>query len=152
LVAKLRTLPKTYTRIESWVHTGTILILDRDLGFVFSLGRILDRAGYAALPARSVADAAALMEQFHLEIDLLILDPSLEGAVAFARKVLGAQGHLKAIAIVAGRGESSAAFPEVDASLAKPEAWDEASRAAWLDTIQQLFGPERDRDASSGAG
>ena len=92
------------------------------------------------------------MEQFHLEIDLLILDPSLEGAVAFARKVLGAQGHLKAIAIVAGRGESSATFPEVDPSLAKPEAWDEASRAAWLDTIQQLFGPERDRDASSGTG
>ena len=131
---------------------NTILILNRDLGFVFSLGKMLDNAGYAALPARSVADADAIIEQFSLEIDLLILDPSLEGAVAFARKVLGIQGHLKAIAIIAGQGESSVAFPEADASLAKPEAWDETSRAVWLKAIQQILGPEHNCDASSRAG
>jgi hypothetical protein len=131
---------------------NTILILDRDIGFVFSLGRMLDNAGYAALPARNVADAAALMEQVSLEIDLLVLDPSLEGAVAFARKVLDTQGRLKTIATMAGHGDSYAAFPEADARLAKPEAWDEAARAEWVSTIQQLFGSEQDSDASSGAG
>ena len=130
----------------------TILIVDGDLGFVFFLGQMLDAAGYAALPARSVADAAALVEEFHLEIGLLILNTSLDGGVAFARKVLGAQGHLRTIAIVGGQGESGAAFPEADASLARPAAWDEVSRDAWLQIIKRLLGPERNCNASSGAG
>ena len=57
----------------------TILITDRDLGFVFWLGQLLDDAGYQALPARSSVDAIALQNQFHLKIDLLILNPSLVG-------------------------------------------------------------------------
>jgi hypothetical protein len=100
----------------------------------------------------SWARCSALVEQFHLEIGLLILDPSLAGGVAFARKVLGAQGQLRTISIIDGQGGSGAAFPEADAFLARPAAWDEASRDAWLRTVEGLLGPERDCNASSGAG
>ena len=99
-----------------------------------------------------ISAAAELVEQFHLEIGLLILNASLAGGVAFARKVLCAQGQLRIIAIVDGQGGSGTAFPEAEAFLAKPAAWDEASRDAWLQTVERLFGPERDCNVSSGAG
>jgi DNA-binding NtrC family response regulator len=126
-----------------------ILIVDRDLGFVFSLGQMLDRAGYAGWPARSVEDASALMAEFNLEIDLLIVNPALKGAAAFIQGTANSQGRLKVIVIESGPGESTAAaFPKPDATLAKPPVWDPASQAEWLNAVEQLI-PERGGNARS---
>jgi hypothetical protein len=75
----------------------TVLIVDPELGFVFWLGQALDRAGYQALPAKSCEDAAELLKQLNVEIDLLIVGHSLAGAGAFADALRHAQGHLSCL-------------------------------------------------------
>jgi len=61
----------------------TALLVADDLGFVFWLGQVLQSVGYTAFPAKSASDAAVLINQLHLEVDLLIIDASVTGASAF---------------------------------------------------------------------
>ena len=115
--------------------------MDRDLGFVFWLGQTLDDAGYQALPAKSIRDATALLGQLNLEIDLLIVNPSLDDARGFADALRRFQGHLKVIAVIGEWEGPSSAFPGADALEYKPLNQDNVSRAQWLQTIQFVFEP-----------
>ena len=119
--------------------------MDRDPAFVFWLGQVLDDAGHLPLPAKSIGGASALLDQLNLEIDLLIMDRSLEGASAFADTLRRSQGHLKVIAVIDEGEEPISAFTEVDASECRPTNPDEVSRKRWLQTIKRVFDePSRD--------
>jgi len=74
---------------------ATILILDNDLGFSFWLGQSLTAPHCRALPAKSVAEAAALIGQFQLKIDFLIMNPAIPGASEFSRALRKEQKHLR---------------------------------------------------------
>ena len=87
----------------------TILIADHDLGFVFWLGGALGEAGYQALPAKRITDAAAWAGKF--EIDVLVVNPSLPGAADFVKKLRCSQGHLQVIAL---SGDQSVPVPQMD--------------------------------------
>ena len=52
----------------------TVLIADRDLGFVFWLGGELNKLGYLALPALNESQAAAMAKQF--SPDVVVCNPS----------------------------------------------------------------------------
>lgn len=119
----------------------TVLIVDRELGFVFWLGQALDRAGYQALPAKSCEDAAELIQQLNVEIHLLIVGHSLPGADAFADALRQSQGHLKVIAVIGDGEEASPTFPGADAQFMLSSV-DEASETEWLETIKDLFSRE----------
>ena len=120
----------------------TVLIMDRDLGFVFWLGQILDSAGYQALPAKSSVDAIALQNELHLEIDLLILNPSLEGGCEFAETVRRSQEHLKIMAALDEQEDPNTAVM-ADASRHKPSVRDRVSKLEWLAVIEQVFATHR---------
>jgi len=122
------------------MRSKIVLIVDRDLGFVFWLGQSLDRAGYQALPAKSSADAIALLGRFHFEIDLLILNPFLEGAPALAETLLRSHRHLKIIAAIEEQQPSETRLTGVDASKHKPSVLDKHSRTEWLETIERVCG------------
>ena len=117
----------------------TVLIVDPELGFVFWLGQALDRAGYQALPAKGCEDAAELLKQLNVEIDLLIVGQSLAGACAFADDLRHSQGHLKVISAIGDGDEPSVAFPGADASQFMLSGVDEASETEWLETIDAIF-------------
>ncbi|MBZ5624469.1 MAG: response regulator [Acidobacteriia bacterium] len=121
--------------------TKTVLIVDRELGFVFWLGQALDRAGYEALPAKSIADASDLLGQLKLEIDLLIVSQSLGGAREFAATLRRSQGHLKVLALIGEQEEPDSAFPEADAFERRLSNLDDASRLEWLETVQNVLDP-----------
>ncbi len=74
---------------------ATILILDDDLGFCFWLGQALTAPQCETVPARSVAEATALIGRFKLKIDFLILNPSVPGAADFTRTLRREQKHLR---------------------------------------------------------
>lgn len=59
----------------------TVLIADRDLGFVFWLAQRLNQLGHHALPAMSIDHAETMAEQF--EFSILVIDPSLPDSSAF---------------------------------------------------------------------
>src|SRR5690348_14824248 len=84
---------RVHPRME--VIMDTVLIADRDLGFVFWLGQALGAVGYQSLPAITVPQAAALAERF--PVDVLVANPSLPDMLAFIKSLYRAQGHLKVI-------------------------------------------------------
>jgi DNA-binding response OmpR family regulator len=89
---------------------ATILILDNDLGFSFWLGQSLTAPHCRALPAKSVAEAVALIGQFKLKIDFLIMNPAVPGANDFTRALRREQRHLRVAALVPETGESGERF------------------------------------------
>ena len=113
--------------------------MDSDLGFVFWLGQALDKVGYQAFPAKSIPDAAKLLLEANIEIDLLIVGPSTLGASAFVEALRGSQGHLKLIALIGDEEDPGATLPRIDASQRKPFLVNEASIRQWLETIQGVF-------------
>lgn len=119
----------------------TVLIVDRELGFVFWLGQALDRAGYQALPAKSCEDAGELLKQLNVQIHLLIVGQSLPGAAAFADALRRSQGHLKVISVIGDGEKTGAAFSGADATQHMLSSVDEASETEWLETIEGIFRP-----------
>ena len=79
----------------------TVLIADRDLGFVFWLAQRLTDLGHHALPAMSIDDAAMLAEQF--EFDTLIVDPSLPNAAALMKSLRRSHPLLRVLVLSSNR-------------------------------------------------
>jgi DNA-binding response OmpR family regulator len=117
----------------------TVLILDADLGLLFWLGKTLDSAGYRAVPAKSVSDAERFLKDVRLTIDLLIADPTLDDAAAFARRLKEAQGHLRVIAVIGSDEDLERGFQGVDAVVRESGALDDAETTHWLDTIRRAL-------------
>src|SRR5690349_17271688 len=102
---------------------NTLLIADRDLGFVFWLGQALGRLGYQVLPATNVPQAASYAEQFR--VDLLILNPALPNILALVKSLQHSQTDLKILAIPPGLEERLEKFR--DPLIALREAQDSAA-------------------------
>ena len=123
------------------MRSKTVLILDRDLGFVFWLGQNLDRAGHQAYPAKSTADAITLLGRFHLDIDLLVVNPALDGALSLANTLM--QSHRDLKVLVTSQGD----VPPDRKSVAwhswkrKPAALDRRTAKEWLEAIEQVCSP-----------
>ena len=107
-----------------------ILLVDSDLGFTFWLGQLLDQAGYEAFPAKSVADAIQLLDQLKFDIDLLVINPAMEGATSFAAVLRQSRPFIKIVAV--HEPELMDRWAEVDASHPKTHSSDEVTRSEWL--------------------
>jgi DNA-binding NtrC family response regulator len=112
----------------------TILIIDTDVGFVFWLGRTLDDGGYQTIPAKDVPSAIAMIDQFKLEVDLLIVNANLQGSTAFIEQLR--RSNVKVIALIAD--EDSPLPMQVDASRKRPSNIDEKTRLDWIDFIESV--------------
>ena len=117
----------------------TVLIIDKELGFVFWLGQALDQAGYQALPAKSLVDATALLGELNIRADLVILSFASPDASAFAETLRRQQGQLKVIALIEGWEEPNPAAVGIDAWHSKPSVADEASKTDWIKTVRGVF-------------
>jgi DNA-binding NtrC family response regulator len=127
------------------MHTKTVLILDRDLGFVFWLGQMITKAGYQAFPANSCDSANELVRHLNLGIDMLIVSYSIPGAGGFVHSLLQSQKHLKVIAVLDAGDKPVSAFAGADATEHKPSPTDEPSAAKWLATVKSAFARDRAR-------
>ena len=116
-----------------------ILLVDSDLGFTFWLGQLLDEAGYEAFPAKSIADAIQLLDQLKFQIDLLVLNPALEGASSFAAVLRHSQPHVKIVAV--HDPEVFGEWPEMDGSRAKTRRTDAEARNEWLHFFRAFCQP-----------
>lgn len=126
---------------------SAILLIDRDLGFLFWLGRVLDQGGFEAFPAKSIPDAEALIAEFHLTVGLLILNCALSGAHEFISNMRRSSKDLKAIALL-DPGQLNVVPPGVDAVCHKPTEIHAASKIIWLRTVRQVCGIHVEDSAS----
>jgi DNA-binding NtrC family response regulator len=76
-----------------------VLIVDRDLGFVWWLGEILNNAGCRAIPALNCREALALTEDMNLELDLVFVNPKLWGVSTMIRTLTRTNKRAKIIAM-----------------------------------------------------
>lgn len=125
-----------------------ILLVDRDLGFLFWLGRLLDQAGYQAFPAKSAPDAVALTSQMQLNVTLLVLNCSLPGAEALVHRLREDHRHLKVIALATPGEEQPDLTFHVDAISYRPAEANEDAKTEWLQIVHWVLSP----NLSSSAG
>lgn len=119
-------------------HLTTVLIIDGELGFVFWLGHLLDAASYSALPAKSVEDAALLIMQLDLTVDVLVINPALPGAPEFIAALHRSQPAVKVIGVRDDASESLS-IPGLSATLTKPVIFDEEAKTEWLRGIESVL-------------
>lgn len=65
----------------------TVLIVNRNLGFVVWLGSALCEAGHDALPATDVHQAESLWRKLACRFDAVIIEPCLSGAAVFVERL-----------------------------------------------------------------
>jgi hypothetical protein len=119
----------------------TVLIVASDLGFTLWLGRVLENGCYVALPAKSVGDAVHLIDQFKLEIDVLIVNHALPGVDPFIEHLRRSQ-HSKVIALTDDPDDLIP--PGVCATKNKPLRVDEHTGIEWLGFVEAVLsnGPQ----------
>ena len=127
----------------------TILIVDRDLGFVFWLGQILDAAGYVAVPAKGVAEAADIVGTLRLPVDVMIAQPAEHGLYEFVEKLRFTSPDLQVVALANEEDPAWPMPPQGAIWKRKPQLRDDAARSEWLDLIHGL-NPGRLAAASHG--
>ena len=94
------------SRAVFWSFVATIMILDNDLGFCFWLGQTLTAPHCTTVPAKSVGEAAALIGNYKLKIDFLIMNPAVPGASEFSRALRKEQRHMRVATLTPEASES----------------------------------------------
>lgn len=119
-----------------------VLIVASDLGFVCWLGLTLSAAGLDAMPAKNVPDAKRLIRDRDLHVDVLVIDPQLEGAGKFAESLRRSPRRAKIIAVAAGTNSSAVlAAPPFELWKAPPDHSYPRAAGEWLQTVElQLEG------------
>ena len=118
----------------------TILIVDRDLGFVLWLGHILNKSGSVALPATTIAEAAEMVSLLDVRIDVLITAPGGDGVREFVEDLRLTSPHLQLVG-VGSEEDSPRAIPFPEAVWKRrPQGGDEATAWEWVTLIRQTAG------------
>jgi hypothetical protein len=106
---------------------------------VWWLGEIFTEAGYRALPALNCSQALAVVKKFHLQIDLLVVNPALTGVLRLATALERPGRDLKIVLI--REGPIGLKYPgfRYDATLTRPSGWEPISRGDWLRKLRTLL-------------
>ena len=116
----------------------TALILDPDIGFGFWLARGLDRSNYQSFPAKSVADASALIGELRIEVDLLILNAVLPDAAELIESLRRSNDELRVVALIGDEPRLPGIAARVDLCCRKPERTED-KRLEWIEHVEELL-------------
>jgi CheY-like chemotaxis protein len=114
----------------------TILIADEDVGFVWWLGELFTELGYHSLPALNCKEALSVVKQAGREVDLLLIDPRLEGS----RRLIDTLTRVRQPKIVLIEPDEAAlaGIPAV-ATMERPSGPGPVSRGEWRLKLQRLL-------------
>ena len=98
-----------------------ILIVDRDLGFMWALAENLKTRGIATIPSTSVEEAAAILDVLHPDLSLLIVNCGCEGVCSFAKELRQQHEFLKVIGIISRGHRCRQCARFLIATLSDPE-------------------------------
>jgi len=116
----------------------TVLIVDRDLGFVFWLGQLLDAAGSVAIPAKGIPEAIELIDMLHLPVDVLVAPPGELGLREFVERLRFISPELQVIALASEEDPTWAMPLPGSVWKRKPRQRNEAAKTEWLDLIHEM--------------
>ena len=78
---------------------SSVLVLDRELGFMFALSQALRRRNIAAIPCCSVSEAEALLANLQPDLSVLLINCSCPGVCGFARELRRRRSGLRVVGI-----------------------------------------------------
>jgi hypothetical protein len=116
----------------------TVLIVDNDLGFVWWLGDIFNEAGARCVPALSCGDARMLTNRLGIEHDLIVLNPSLDGAAKLLQNGIQANPHLKIVTIGAPSKALDVSI-QLHAIVERPSPSEPIFRREWSEKLRKLL-------------
>jgi DNA-binding NtrC family response regulator len=99
----------------------TILILDRELGFMWALAESLKTRGIETIPSTSVEEAEAILAALRPDLALVIVNCALERACALAEQLRDNYQHLKVIGITSRGHRCRKCARLLIATLSDPE-------------------------------
>jgi hypothetical protein len=115
-----------------------VLIVDRDLGFLFWLGQLLADAGYETLPAVSCAEALFHIKTFGVGIDDVIVEEDLPGASEMLQELARVNGSLRIIFIGNPAIHIPATIP-ADMTIQRPRSGEPLSPEKWLMRLETVL-------------
>ena len=115
----------------------TILIADEDMGFLWWLGELFNELGYRSLPALSCEQALSLLNQSARRVDLLLINPRLNGASGLVETLRRAR-PLKVV-LIQGPEEYQIQGVQAVASIEPPSGWAPVSRQEWRQKLLRLL-------------
>lgn len=105
---------------------------------MFWLGHVLDAAAYSALPARSVRDAARLITQLNVEVDVLVVNLALPGSPDYISALQRSQSKLKVIGVLSDPAQA-ATIPRVNAVHVKRPVLNGITKVEWLQCVHGVL-------------
>jgi len=106
---------------EAPTVTSSVLVLDRELGFMFALSQALRRRNIAAIPCCSVAEAEALLANLQPDLSVLLINCSCPGVCAFVRTLRRRLSNLRVVGITSDARQCRQCSPTLDATLRDPD-------------------------------
>jgi DNA-binding NtrC family response regulator len=99
----------------------SILIIDRELGFMWGLAQQLQAKGIATIPSSSVSEAERVLVAVRPHLSLLIINCRCEGVCSFAERLQKKHRLLRIIGIVSRGFGCRACVRLMAATLHDPE-------------------------------
>ena len=128
---------KKHSFLKRGVEVKNVLIVDSDIGFIFWLAKLLVEENYQPWPACSVLDATSLMNRRRLApLDLLVVNPSVQGAAHLIESIRKKQPDLKVLAVDPMNDRQ---VRGVNAWRARPHSADQSAKQKWMREIQRLL-------------
>jgi DNA-binding NtrC family response regulator len=111
----------THETAESPTAMINILIIDRDLGFMWTLADSLKTRGVATIPSNSVEEAEAILGILQPDLSLLIVNCACEGVCSLAQELQQQHEFLKVIGITSRGHRCRECARSLIATLSDPE-------------------------------
>ncbi len=117
---------------------ATVLIVDKDLGFVWWLGEILREAACDVVPALNCKQAVSITKKLEMKVDVVVVNPRLAGVSKMIQTLSDAGRPLK-IVVIGDRNVHSMRTIPSHATLQRPSGWEQISRQEWLDRVRKIL-------------
>jgi hypothetical protein len=122
---------------------ASILIIDRELGFMWALAYRLQTFGIAVIPSSSAEEAQTVLEALCPQLDLAIINCGCLGACAFTEQLRRNYPSMRMIGIISSGFPCSRCAPSFDATLHDPEDRHPGRLARCVELVRALVGQSR---------
>jgi DNA-binding NtrC family response regulator len=146
MTSKQRALPnrEVYPPATSWgswhgterSRATVVLIVDEDLGFLWWLGQMFNQAGCQVVPTLNSEQAASIVRDLKLEVDLIVVNPAL-ACIPELIHSLSTSRSPKIVAIRNNDGHVQKTI-RAHATLERPSGWAPVSEKEWLGSVRKL--------------
>lgn len=116
----------------------TVLIVDRDLGFLFWLGEVFTKAGCLAIPALDCGQAVSLMRKLSLQLAVVVVNPELIEVAWMIQTLRRSNGHFKVVTIVDDDPDVGNTI-QAQVTLRRPRVGELISDGDWLNRVQEVL-------------